>query len=231
MQISISNSVGSRSKSNTPPISTDFISLWDTSLGDGNPTIALPLYDGGNYYFTVNWGDGNSDVITAWDQLEVTHTYVTGGQYTIIITGTIEGWSFNEIGDCGKLKKIQNIGILKLGNIGGYFAGCNNLTSIKGTFDLTGVTNMSGMFSNCSSLTSVYRIKLWDVSAVTNMIAMFNGAVSFNTSLNLWDTSSVTSMDAMFSYASSFNQDISSWNTSAVNSICNGNNAFFNGYS
>ena len=56
----------------------NFISVWDTTLGDGNPSIQLPLVETGNYNFSVNWGDGNTDTITAWNQAEVTHTYSTG---------------------------------------------------------------------------------------------------------------------------------------------------------
>ena len=199
----------------------EFISVWDTTLCDGNPTITLPLVDSGNYNFSVNWGDGNTDTITAWDQEEVTHTYATGGVKTITITGTIEGWSFerhNEI-DCPKLTSITNIGPLKLGNEGGYFAGCSNLTTIGGIFDLTGTTNLGGMFAECSSLTSVNGIGSWDVSAVTTMNSMFNQATAFNQDISGWDTSAVTSMRGMFGGAVSFNQNIGGWDVSAVTSM------------
>jgi surface protein len=198
---------------------TEFISVWDTTLGDGNPSIALPLLSSGNYNFSVNWGDGNTDTITAYDQAEVTHTYATGGEYTVTITGTIEGWSFQGIGDCQKLTSITNIGQLKLGNDGSYFAGCTNLTTIGGTFDLTGTTNFSGMFYGCTSLTSINGIGSWDVSSVTTMSSMFSGATSFNQPLNSWDVSSVTNMSGMFGYATAFNQSLNSWDVSSVTDI------------
>ena len=165
---------------------TDFISVWDTTLGDGQPTITLPLVSTGNYNFSVDWGDGTGDTITAYDQAEVTHTYGpsgTGGIYTITITGTIEGWSFG-VGSNGvsaqKITSITNIGQLKLGNEGFYFAGCSNLTTIGGTFDLTGTTNFNSMFDSCTLLTSVNGISGWDVSSVVNMGSFMDGKSTAN---------------------------------------------------
>ena len=201
---------------------TDFISVWDTNLGDGQPTIQLPL-GGSNYNFTVNWGDGTTDNVQGMivDELHVisgfySHTYAEGGVKTITITGTIEGWSFAGGGDCEKITSITNVGPLKLGNEGGYFYGCSNLTTIGGIFDLTGTTNLVGMFNGCTSLTSVNGIGSWDVSSVTSMGSMFSDAIAFNQPLNSWDVSSVTSMYYMFAGATSFNGDIHGWDVSSV---------------
>jgi surface protein len=195
---------------------TDFISVWDTTLGDGNPYIELPLAASGNYNFSVNWGDGNIDTITAYGQAEVVHTYATGGVKTITITGTIEGWLFNGVGDCAKLTSITNIGCLKLGNVSSYFKGCSNLTTIGGTFDLTGVTNMGEMFADCTLLTAVNGIGSWDMSAVTNIGNMFKNATSFNQDISGWDVSLLEVMDGVFQDATAFNQDISSWDVSGI---------------
>ena len=205
------------------PILTDFISVWDTNLGDGQPTIQLPL--GGassNYNFDVNWGDGTTDNIQGNGGLITgyySHTYALGGVYTVTITGTIEGWSFAGVGECAKITSITNIGPLKLGNEGAYFYGCSNLTTIGGIFDLTGTTNFSSMFDSCTSLTSVNGINSWNTSAVTGMGDMFNNAANFNQNIGGWDVSSVTEMGGMFINATSFNQPLNSWNTSAVISM------------
>merc|ERR1712032_1435764 len=55
-----------------------------------------------------------------------------------------------------------------------------------------------------------------DVSAVTDMWAMFHGASTFNQDLSKWNVSAVADMWAMFSGASAFNQDLSKWDVSAV---------------
>ena len=44
-----------------------------------NDSIVLPLHAGGYYDFTVNWGDGSEDHITAYNQSEVTHQYSSTG--------------------------------------------------------------------------------------------------------------------------------------------------------
>jgi len=199
-----------------------FVSVWDVGGGFGdkaiNPQIKLPLIETGIYNFTVNWGDGNTDTITVWNQNEATHTYATGGNKTITISGTIEGWSFgpNYQAQATKLTSITNIGPLKLGNEGRYFEGCNNLKEIGGTFDLNGTTNFDRMFANCSLLTSVNGIESWDVSSVTNMSGMFANATAFNQNISSWDVSSVTDMSGMFANATAFNQNISSWDVSSV---------------
>ena len=41
-------------------------------------------------------------------------------------------------------------------------------------------------------------ISNWDVSRVTNMSSMFNGAGNFNQPLNNWNVSKVTNMSSMF---------------------------------
>jgi len=51
----------------------------------------------------------------------------------------------------------------------------------------------------------------WDVSNVTNMNSMFEGATSFNQNINKWNVSAVTNMNSMFEDAASFNQNLRSW--------------------
>ena len=189
---------------------TEFISVWDTTLSK-EPSIELPLVASGNYNFSVNWGDGNTDTITAWGQLERAHTYATDGVYTVTITGTIEGWS-----GVRYLTQIIDIGCLKLGNEGAYFQSSEELTSIGGTFDLTGTTNLTGMFNGCTLLTSVNGISSWNTSAVTDMSYMFINATAFNQPLNSWNTAAVTDMYSMFQNTTAFNQDISGWDVSSV---------------
>src|SRR5690554_7971973 len=81
----------------------------DTTLGIGS-SFDLPLRDGYNYDFVVDWGDGNTDTITSYNQAEKLHTYSTGGVYTISITGLCEAWYFNYSGDRLKLTSIDQWG-------------------------------------------------------------------------------------------------------------------------
>jgi len=56
----------------------------------------------------------------------------------------------------------------------------------------------------------------WDVSAVTNMSAMFKGAMDFNGDLSGWDVRNVTNMREMFERADAFNGDLSGWDVRNV---------------
>ncbi|RZA25525.1 MAG: hypothetical protein EOP10_06600, partial [Proteobacteria bacterium] len=75
-----------------------FVSTWVTGNTAGSVTtntkIRLPLVASGTYNFSVNWGDGNTETITAWNAAATTHTYSTSGTYTVTITGTITGFRF-----------------------------------------------------------------------------------------------------------------------------------------
>jgi len=58
----------------------------------------------------------------------------------------------------------------------------------------------------------------WDVSKVTNMADMFEGATDFNQTLLGWDVSNVTDMEFMFNGATTFNQYIANWTVNNVTS-------------
>ena len=64
-----------------------------------------------------------------------------------------------------------------------------------------------------------FSIENWDMSGMTDMQDMFEGATSFNQPIGRWDMSNVESMDHMFSDAISFNQPIGDWNVSNVDNM------------
>jgi surface protein len=194
-----------------------FISTWRTTTS--NETIGLPLIPGGNYNFTVNWGDGNIETITSY--LNNQHEYAVTGDYTVTITGTIEGWSFyDEIYDeyYGTPTKLINVlqwGCLNIGNRGGVFFDTINLTldSVVDVLNLQGVYNLDEMFGN-SGISLVNRINEWDVSGINSMAFMFENS-QFNQPLNNWNVSGVTKMNYMFN-STPFNQPIGNWDVSNV---------------
>jgi hypothetical protein len=224
-----------------------FISTWNTSnpgtsLSD---QISLPLEASGTYSFTVDWGDGATDNITTWNQPETTHTYPSSGIYSVRITGIIDGFSFNNSGDKDKIISVDECGILKIGNSGGYFLGCSNLdwkavdpldlsgttnftsafsgiSAVSGSmnlFNTSTITNMQGCFFNSSANPDVSK---WNVSNVTNFTSTFSAMPNFNNSLDSWVTSSAISMLNMFKSSTIFNQDISNFDFSSVTSLGDG---------
>ncbi|MFC2138202.1 BspA family leucine-rich repeat surface protein [Bacteroidota bacterium] len=225
----------------------NFTSTWDTtkiSSGSSSSNQArLPLESGGYYDFVVDWGDGNRDNITSYNQSEVTHTYASEGIYIVKMSGSISGFSFNNGGDRLKILDVSEWGSLSLGNSGGYFYGCSNLDvsandtpifdetttwyqMFRGTmnfnanighWDVSGIVSMEDMFRDAISFNQ--DLNSWDVSGVTNMEGMFRGATSFNGNIGNWNTSVVVNMYNMFSEAELFNQPIGSWDTSAVTNM------------
>ena len=199
----------------------NFITTWKTdNPGPSNDDqITLPLEESGNYSFSVDWGDGTSDTITAWDDPEVTHTYTSPGTYNVTITGTIEGWRFNFGGDRQKILDVSQWGDMKLGNNGNYFHGASNLIiTANDTPDLLEITNMNNAF-RATDLSTANNISNWDVSSVTDMSFMFQDVSLFNQPLNTWDVSSVTDMRSMFRGASSFDQSLGGWDVSSVTNM------------
>ena len=85
------------------------------------------------------------------------------------------------------------------------------------TQDVSKVTYMSHMFEGAASFNQ--DIGSWNTSKITNMRSMFEEAESFNKPIGSWDTSNVTDMSDMFNGAYSFNQDISNWDVSNVTDI------------
>ena len=196
-----------------------FESVWRTTTP--NESITLPLVSSGNYNFTVNWGDGNTDNITTWNQAETTHTYSTANDYTVTINGTLSGFSFNDwlfTDNPYKIISVTRWGILKLGNVTNNFQLCENLdlSSVTDTLNLQGKTNMGGMFALCTSLTSINNINNWDTSNVTNMAGVFSDCSNLQCNISNWNTSGVTNMATMFYNCNLFNSNISNWDVSNV---------------
>lgn len=205
--------------------SSKFISKWTTT--DSYRDVTLPLNSSGTFNFIVDWGDGNTDEVTSYDDPDATHTYESTGTFTVTITGTIDGFGFdnhsfisndNSISNY-RLTDITQWGNVKLHNHGYQFYFCTNLTDFSATdnLDTSEITNMNSMFYRDNLFNG--DIGDWDVSKVTNMGQMFESASSFNKDISDWTVSVVTSMYGMFSYASAFNQDISGWTVSSVTNM------------
>ena len=209
------------SSANWISLGVPFSATWNTSANSSGSTntttIKLPVYSGGIYNFTVNWGDGKTGNVTTFNSVNATHTYASAGVYTINITGTINGFRFANTGDRLKIMNVTSWGDLQLGNQNGYFYGCSNLNFIgSDNLNLTGITNFMNMF-RATNFTG--NINNWDTSNITTMESMFNTATNFNSNISNWNTGKVINMTSMFNLATNFNQDISNWNTSNVVSM------------
>ena len=199
---------------------TDFISVW--RIARGGDSITLPLRKGStvgmslSYDFTVSWGDGTSSRVTSYDDPDKSHTYAQAGNYRVVISGTLEGWSFRHQyiqNGAQHLSSQQIISVPDLGDVGwkhlgGAFRDCANLERvIRG--DVSGVVNMMNMFRDAPKVQ--VDVRGWDTSSVTNMSNMFANAAAAHPSMSTLDFSSVTTMQDMFNGVTLLTRDYSNF--------------------
>lgn len=104
---------------------------------------------------------------------------------------------------------------LALSSLDGTFAGTSPDTTNLGTLDTSAVTSAVGTFLN-SQIDPSDDISTWDVSNVTNMSRMFEGASNFDVNISGWDIAAVTDLSSFLKGASIFNQDLSAWATPII---------------
>ena len=196
----VSDGLGNMESVDVEP-ATGFITKWQVSGDSDGRTITLPLTENGEYNATVYWGDGETSEINSYNDVNRIHTYADDGEYDVMIEGECPGWSFNNEGDCLKIKEIVNWGNPSL--FGGFsyiengFFGCINLTvigsgKIQSKNDLTSLYNLfrdcvgiteipSGLFDNCINVTS-FRAAFEN----TNIISIPDGLFDNNLNVTLF---------------------------------------------
>jgi hypothetical protein len=201
----------------TPWEGAGFVSEWIAAS-----PISLPLVPNGTYNMTVDWGDGTTDTITAWDDAAKTHNYSTSGTKYVTILGTIKGFAFNNTGYTSSLTDIRSFGPLEL-NTSASFYGADELgpsvrsASLQYKLTATDIpkistTSMKDFFREASNLSG--SIDRWNTETVTSLENTFQDATLFNTPLP-WNTSNVTTLKHTFKNARDFNQTLS-WDTGLV---------------
>ena len=99
-------------------------------------------------------------------------------------------------------------------------------------WDISGLTSLSRLFEGAAAFNQ--DLSSWNVSNITNFWLMFGRASAYNNDgqpLN-WDTTANTNLNGLFSSATAFNQDISAWNVESVTDfgfMFNNASAFNNG--
>jgi len=167
----------------------NFVSTWRTTTN--NETITIPTRVGFSYECDVDWGDGNVETMSGYNDAKWTHAYVDSGDYEVTIEGTFETFYFNNAGDKLKLISISNLGFVGWASFEKAFYGCTSLNSVTGDADTSLVTSMYSMFRGCSSMTTAPATATWDTSLVTSMYSMFRGCNSMTTAPTFSTTNSV----------------------------------------
>lgn len=197
-----------------------FITKWKTTTA--NESITIPTAVSTTYNYSVNWGDGSA--LSTGQTGDATHTYVTAGTYTVVITGTFPRINFKSAANKTKIIEISQWGSNAWASMNGAFSGCTNLNlTATDAPILTSVVDMASMFSGCASLNptgnAATALNTWNTSTVVSMYEMFSQAITFNQNIGNWNTAAVQDMSYMFFYAIVFNQNIGNWNTSAVKTM------------
>ncbi len=192
-----------------------FTTTWQTNNPgtSNNTSITIPT-TGPGYDYDVDWNnDGVFDEFGITGN--VTHDFGFPGVYTIKIKGDFPRINFENLGDKLKIVDISRWGNIEWESMATAFRGCANLGySATDAPDLSNVSNMASMFQGASNFNG--DISNWNVTTITTMNSMFRDAVSFNQDLGDWNVSHVGDMRRMFDGAINFNQDLNSWNVSNV---------------
>ena len=205
--------------------SRPFITTWKTdNQGSSEDTqITIPVNADESYNYDIYWEEiGNASNYGSLFRATgiTTIDFPTAGTYRVEISGVFPQINFFSVfgGDREKLITIEQWGDISWSSMERSFYNCANLTvPASDAPDLTNVTSLFGMFEGASSFND--DIGYWDVSEITDMSVMFSEASSFNQNLSAWKTGNVTKMSSMFSAASSFDQPIGNWNVSQVTSM------------
>ncbi|GAB5472079.1 MAG: hypothetical protein Mars2KO_01780 [Maribacter sp.] len=205
-----------------------FVTTWKTdNPGSSDDTqITIPTFEGETYDYTVNWGDGSSDINVTGD---ITHTYATPGTYRISISGEFPRIYFHNnfdsnyqpgLGDKDKLIEVNQWGDIPWTSMRDAFYGCSNMDVVATDKpDFSNLFSLSFMFADCKSMIGNGTFAEWNISNVSNISFMFSGAELFNQDIGQWNTSNVVYMQSMFSFANAFNQPIGQWDLSNATSI------------
>ena len=214
--------LGSSLTGGLPPLEdiTSFISTWTVSGDETARTVALPLVQNNKagsantINFKIDCGDETAvEEITAYNHADRTHIYAENGTYTVTMSGTIQGFKFDNGDHKTKIRTITQWGTFNITNKHTFW-GCSNLNVTATDTPTISSIDLSLTFRDCAALASIGDAN-WDTGSVTLMTAMFQSASIFNQDISGWDVTSLQQMDGMFYGAADFNQPIGAWTTTS----------------
>ena len=198
-----------------------FTSEWNVENIGGELKIVLPLPEGYDYDFVVDWGDDQQSSVYAFNDRGAVHVYKQAGNYMVKITGLMQAWNFQQYPHSrDQLVAISDLGSVGWRDMSGAFQECDNLTAVatKKPDFTRGVTSMANMFAGGDIVEP--DVSNFDTSAVTDMSGMFENTGMAAPDVSNWETSNVTDMTGMFESAAAADElKVDGWDTSSVTSM------------
>ena len=195
--------------------SDDFVTTWKTDNpgASSSTSITIPTNPAYAYSYDVDWdNDGTFDQFGITG--DVTHDFGVSGTYTIRIQGSFPSIYFNATLDRQKILSVDQWGTIAWSSMYRSYNGCTFLqVSASDSPDLSAVTSMEAMFEGAGSVNA--SLNSWNTTNVTNMNSLF-ATSNFNGDISSWNTASVTNMGSMFASNPAFNQDLSGWDVSSA---------------
>ena len=188
-------------------------------------TIILPFVSGETVNLKIDWGDGGSLETYTDTNNAATHTYTTGGTYTVEIYNlngpSVIPFNMNQTStvrqDFSKFDEITQFGDCYL----------DNVTWGEGLFydmirlDITAPdlysnviqqnTNGLEMFGGCTSLLTTIDASTWDMSNYTSTANMFRSCSQIAWNFQNWNLTSCITTERMFSNLANVNIDTTGW--------------------
>lgn len=186
--------------------------------------IDLYLEQGGTYNFTVDWADGNTDTITAYNDADLPHTYDTPDTYVISVQGTYNGTPLHpgtSLGISTQLKKIHDWGPWKNDTASGLYNNIN-LTKVPNYKPENNLQGFNNLFRNCINLDDVPadgfdNLKQWDVSDIKDFnYCFYDCDWSSQAFGENWNVAAATGMRGMFGRTNITDVTLSGWDVSNV---------------
>ena len=195
--------------------SDDFVTTWKTDNpgASSSTSITIPTNPAYAYSYDVDWdNDGTFDQFGIAG--DVTHDFGVSGTYTIRIQGSFPSIYFNASMDRQKILSIDQWGTIGWSSMYRSYNGCTFVqVSASDSPDLSGVTSMEAMFEGAGSVNA--SLNSWNTTNVTNMNSLF-ATSNFNGDISSWNTANVTNIGGMFATNPAFNQDLSGWDVSSA---------------
>lgn len=189
------------------------MSIWKTT--SSNEEIKLPLPSGSTYNFEVVWGNILNDAQTISSPTLASKVYKHPGFYQILINqdtspSAIPQWSFGQVPHSkDKIVTVDSFGDLGWVNLQGGFKGALSLIYLK-RGDVSSITSMASMFEGATNFKILDGIN-WNTQSVTNMSSMFKGTTLEELLRNpngLFNAQATTNLSQMFYSVKSTNPNM-----------------------